>query len=331
MEALENWFATLHIALNFVFFGVGGLLIWKGADWLMESAVAIARGLRVPKVVIGATIVSILTTLPEFAVSFSAALMGHVQMTIGNALGSVACNTGLVLGTTLLFRQIATDRRVLVGQCSFLMGAALLFTGLTLGGTLHRWGAGALIVLLAAYVYYSVSTARRSRAAQETDAGGAGSGESMGKEIGVLFIGGALVAAGSILLVQNGVLIARWLGVPELIIALTIVALGTSLPEYVVAIAGLVKGHPDVSVGNIIGANLLDIVWVLGVSGLVAPLTLARQTRVLDVPFVLALLTLLVIFSLTGRRLRRVEGGVLVAVYIVYLALMFVFFAGAGG
>lgn len=329
MESMEAWFKDLPIALNLLFFAVGAAMIWKGADWLLDSAVLIARTLRAPKVLVGATVVSVLTTLPEFAVSFSAALLDHGQTAVGNALGSIACNTGLILGVALLFRRIQTNRRLVLEQGAFLIASAVLLMVMTFSGELKRWGALTLLGMLAGYVVYSALAAFRSReeagvADQEIPAA------RLERELGILAVGGLLVGAGSVLLVQNGVKIAHWLGVPELVIALTIVALGTSLPELVVAIAGLVKKQSEVSVGNIIGANFLDIAWVLGASGLVTPLKLTRQTRVLDMPFVMLLVTLLIVFAFTGRRLRRAEGAALLAVYVVYLALMFTLFAGAG-
>ena len=327
MEAVEAWFRGLPVVLNFAFFALGAAMIWKGADWLLDSAVAVARMLRVPRALVGATLVSVLTTLPEFAVSFSATLLGHGQTAVGNALGSVACNTGLILGGCLLFRRVATDTRLVMEEGAFLLVAAGLLMAFSLGGQLGRGGALVLLVLLGAYVVYSALAGMRyreeARVADESPPA-----VRLRRELGALVLGGVLVGLGSVLLVQNGVKIAHWLGVPELVIALTMVALGTSLPELVVAVAGLVKRQSEVSVGNIIGANFLDFAWVLGACGIVTPLKLTRQTRVLDMPFVLLLVTLLVIFALTGKRLRRTEGAALLAVYLVYLALMFTLFAG---
>ena len=329
MEALEAWFKDLPVALNLLFFAAGAVMIWQGADRLLDSAVLIARTLRAPKVLVGATLVSVLTTLPEFAVSFSAALLNHGQTAVGNALGSVACNTGLIMGVALLFRSVVAERRLVIEQGAFLIVSAALLTALTFGGVLSGWGAAALVGMLIGYIVYSVFAAFRSREEAGVEDKPIRAAR-LERELAILAAGGVLVGLGSVLLVQNGVKIAHWLGVPELIIALTMVALGTSLPELVVAVAGLVKRQSEVSVGNIIGANFLDFAWVLGACGLVTPLELTRQTRVLDMPFVLLLVILLIVFAFTGRRLRRAEGAALLAIYVVYLALMFALFAGAG-
>ena len=140
-------------------------------------------------------------------------------------------------------------------------------------------------------------------------------------------LGAAGVGVGATLIVQNAVIVANWLGIPELIIGLTIVALGTSLPEYVTGITSVIKGHEEIAVGNIIGADILDIFWVLGPGALsFSSLPVARQTMVLDYPTMLILMALLVVFGLTGRQLSRWHGGVMLGVYGVYLAMMFLLF-----
>lgn len=149
----------------------------------------------------------------------------------------------------------------------------------------------------------------------------------LGKEIFWLLLGGLAVVAGATLIVQNTVVVARWLGVPELVIALTLVALGTSLPELVVGITSSVKGHNDIAAGNLIGASILDILWVRGPGGLVfSRLPVEHQTLVLDYPVMLGLAALLIIFLAARKRLSRLNGGILFAIYVGYLAVLFLFF-----
>jgi cation:H+ antiporter len=324
--------------LNLLLFAVAVALISKGADWFTEAAVKIAEATHVPKVIIGATIVSIATTLPEFSVSAIATIQNHTDMAIGNAIGSCVCNIGLILGTCTLAKASLTDKKLLKQQGGFMIGSGILILLLTLGGKLNRWGGFILIAGLAAYMYYSVRTARsrRNKAMLEklVDKEDAEfpAKPTLRNEILWFLIGSACVVGGSRLLVYTGIKLAELLGVPEMVISLTLVALGTSLPEYVTALTATIKGYQDLSVGNIIGADILDIVWVLGGCSLIRPLPLnpeppflgLPQTQSLDLPIMLLLMLLLVIFGYSEGKLRRWQGGVLFAIYAVYIVILFV-------
>jgi cation:H+ antiporter len=341
---MEQFFESLPRWANALFFLLGMAVITKGADLFTDSAVRLAELSRIPKVIIGATVVSLATTAPEFSVSFVAALLNRPQTTIGNAIGSTICNIGLILGSCVLVRAASSEKKIVLQQGIFMLAAAIGVTVFSLGGTLEPWAGVILIGLLGGYIYYSYSTAMRIRRAKGStlvaEKPGKGTdealaqvfsnphppGQSLSRELGLVMAGGAAVVIGSILLVQNAAILARWLGIPELIIGLTLVALGTSLPEYVTAFTSTLKGHSDLGVGNIIGANFLDIAWVIGFSSLVRPLPIERQTLVLDYPFMLLLMGLLVYFGSRNSKIERLQGGKLFAVYILYLALMFSLF-----
>jgi len=341
---MEQVFENLPIWANALLFLLGMAIITKGADLFTDGAIRLAELTRIPKVIIGATVVSLATTAPEFSVSFVAALVDRPQTTMGNAIGSAICNIGLILGSCVLIRAASSEKKIVFHQGIFMMVAAIGVTVFTLGGSLDAWAGYILLGLLAAYIYYSYAMAMHIRqqrgAAVMRVEGGVEAKEgnkayampnpgdrSASKELGLLVAGGAAVVIGSVLLVQNAAILARWLGIPELIIALTLVALGTSLPEYVTAFSSTLKGHSDLGVGNIIGANFLDITWVLGASSLVLPLPIEHQTRVLDFPVMLILMGLLVLFGSTKLKIARWEGGLLFAIYIIYLILMFSIFA----
>jgi len=341
---MEQFFESLPRWANAIFFLLGMAIITKGADLFTDASIRLSELSRIPKVIIGATVVSLATTAPEFSVSFVASLLDRPQTTIGNAIGSTICNIGLILGTCVLIRAASSEKKIVLQQGTFMLVAAVAVTLLSLGGYLQPWTAVVFIGLLAAYIYYSYATAMRIRGengitAVMQEAGGMTDespvqvpadpnppGQSLSKEIGLVVAGGATVVIGSLLLVQNAAILARWLGVPELVIALTLVALGTSLPEYVTAFASTLKGHSDLGVGNIIGANFLDIAWVIGFSVLVRPLPIERQTQVLDFPVMLLLMGLLVYFGSTNSKIERWQGGVLFSIYIGYLVIMFSFF-----
>jgi cation:H+ antiporter len=215
-----------------------------------------------------------------------------------------------------------------------LAGVVILL--LSIDGYLSRWDALILTAGLAGYIYFSIRQARAARKnVKDSLAGVEQPLETVPvpahtlKRATVWFIlGVAGVVVGATLVVQNAEVVARWLGIPELVIGLTVVALGTSLPEYVTGLTATIKGHGEITVGNIIGANILDIFWVRGLGGIgFFLLPVERQTMVLDYPVMLTLMVLLVLFGATGRQLARWSGGVLLAIYGIYLALMFQLFA----
>ena len=258
-------------------------------------------------------------------------------MAIGNAIGSCVCNIGLILGTCTLARASITDRKLMTQQGGFMIGSGILIFLLTLGGGLKHWGGIILVMGLAAYMYYSVRTAkaRRDKAliemrVDEEDADFPAR-PTLRNEILWFLMGAACVVGGSWLLVEAGKNLARLLGVPELVISLTLVALGTSLPEYVTALTATIKGHQELSVGNIIGADILDIFWVLGGCSLIRPLPLnpkpsflgLPQTQSLDIPVMFLLMLLLVAFGYSKGELRRWQGGMLFVIYVIYIVALF--------
>jgi len=323
---------------DLVIFAIAVALISKGADWFTEAAVKIAEATHIPKVIIGATIVSAATTLPEFSVSAIATIENTTDMAIGNAIGSCVCNIGLIMGTCTLAKASITDKKLLTQQGGFMIGAGILIFLLTFNGRLERWGGAILVMGLIAYMYYSVQTAKSRRdkkllemRVDEEDADFPMQPPTMTKEILLFLVGALCVVVGSYFLVSSGKELARMLGVSELVISLTLVALGTSLPEYVTAFTATIKGHQELSVGNIIGANILDIFWVLGGCSLIRPLPLNPdspflgfpQTQSLDLPIMFLLMVLLVGFGFSKGELKRWQGGVLFVIYVTYLVTLF--------
>jgi cation:H+ antiporter len=326
MEAL---FEGMPIWLNFVFFICGGLLITKAADYFVDAAVTISIATGIPKILIGGTIVSLATTAPEFCVSFIATIQGNSDVAIGNSIGSCIINIGLIAGTSVLIRPILAAKKRILEQGAFMLSGGVLVYFLSMGGVLTRFGGSILVAGLIAYMYYCTQTAR-------VDMKDANNAETLpaenekinlGKQFLMFAIGAIGITVGSTLLVGNVTPIAKFFGVPDLIIALTLVSLGTSLPEYVVSLTAAIKKHGELGIGNIIGADILNIFMVLGVCSLYSPLTVTRQTMVLDYPFMLLLMSLLVLFRFTKDRIDRWEGGLLFTALISYLSIMFYYFA----
>jgi len=340
---MEQFFESLPRWANAAFFVAGCLLIIKCADIFCDAAIRLAEVTGVPRMVIGATVVSFATTAPEFCVSFIATILNMPQTAVGNVVGSCVANIGLILATVLMIRAVVVNRTIVIEQGMFMLAAAVMLLVFGLNGVLEQWTALPLLGTLVAYLFYcyrrgcierDAACAPQMACAADPPAGGAqaaavavaGSVRAL-HELKLVALGGLGVAGGSFLLVQNGAILARWFGVPELIVALTLVSVGTSLPEYVTAVVSTIKRAADLSVGNIIGADTLDIAWVTGACVLVRPLSVEHQTRVLDMPFTLIVMGLLVFFGGTRLRLERWHGGVLLGVYAVYLAIMLTVFA----
>ena len=282
-------------------FLVGLVFLIKGGDWFVDGATGIARRFGLPELLIGATVVSIGTTLPEVMVSTTSALSGHGEIAYGNAIGSVICNTALIAAITVAVRPGKVDPKSLRLPVAFFFTAAAIYAGVayTTGCFSRITG----LILLAMFCVYMVATVGQMRAGSKgKPAAGAGPREgSTLKDIVLLIAGAALIAVGANLLVDNGTLIAQALGVPESVIALTFVALGTSLPELVTAVTSLLKGHGALSLGNVIGANLFNLVLVSGASVALSPFSIPQNSTiaghnaslVLDLPVMLLVMALL--------------------------------------
>lgn len=315
-------------------FVLGLVFLIKGGDWFVDGATGIARRFHLPELLIGATVVSIGTTLPEVMVSATSALSGHGEIAYGNAIGSVICNTALIAALTVAVKPGKVDPGTLRLPVAFFFAAALFYAAVAY--TAGYFGRLIGIVLLLMFVVYMVATVRQmssgSGALQpEEDAGEDGEKTTMGKDVLLLVVGAVLIAFGADLLVDNGTLIAKALGVPESVIALTFVALGTSLPELVTAITSLMKGHGALSLGNVIGANLFNLVLVSGISVTLAPFSIPMAAQiaghnaslVLDIPLMFAVMALLTVPALLRGKLSRVQGLVLLAVYFTFCVLQF--------
>jgi cation:H+ antiporter len=313
-------------------FAVGLLCLIKGGDWFVDGSTGLARRFHVPELLIGATIVSIGTTLPEVMVSTTSALSGHGEIAYGNAIGSVICNAALVAAVTIAVRPGKVDAKSLKTPVAFFFVAALIYaiTAYTSG----YFGRGIGLVLLAMFVAYMVITVlqmKNSPAESEPEEEETDKPTTLGKELLLLVVGAALIAVGANLLVDNGTLIAAALGVPESVIALTFVALGTSLPELVTAITSLIKGHSALSLGNVIGANLFNLVLVSGVSVTLAPFSIPQNATiagynaslVLDLPVMFLVMLLLTVPALARGKLTRVQGVLLLAIYFAFCAVQF--------
>lgn len=314
-------------------FVLGLVFLIKGGDWFVDGATGVAYRFHVPELLIGATVVSIGTTLPEVMVSATSAVGGHGEIAYGNAIGSVICNTALIAGLTIAIRPKAIDGKKLRLPVAFFFTAAAFYVATAyLVGYFSRMAGFILLALFVVYMAINVIQAVKGEApdgeAEELhDERG-----SLLKELLLLVVGAAAIAVGADLLVDNGTLIAAALGVPESVIALTFVALGTSLPELVTAVTSLVKGHDALSLGNVIGANLFNLVLVSGTAMTLNPFSIPStkllmglpSSLVMEIPVMLFVMSFLTLPALVKNKLSRTQGVVLLAVYAVFCVLQFV-------
>ncbi len=314
-----------------VLFLVGLLFLIKGGDWFVDGASALARRFHLPELLIGATVVSIGTTLPEVMVSTMSAVSGHGEIAYGNAIGSVICNSALIAAITIAVRPGKVDPKTLRVPVFFFFAAAAAYCVAAYGMGEFTRTMGFL--LLAIFVVYMVTNVWQMKRSPVQAGAGDAAGEELplGKTLLLLVVGAAAIAVGARLLVDNGTLIAQALGVPESVIALTFVALGTSLPELVTAITSLVKGHSDLSLGNIVGANVFNLVLVSGMSVALAPFSIPQSATlfgvnsslVLDLPVMLLVMVLMTVPALVRGRLSRTQGVALLCVYAAFCAVQF--------
>ena len=317
--------------MTILLFALGLVLLIIGGDKFVDGATGIAHRFHVPELLIGATVVSIGTTLPEVMVSATSALGGHGEIAYGNAIGSIICNTALIAAITIAVRPAPVERSSLALPVTFFFASAFYYVYNAYA--FHAFSRTAGLVLLCVFLLYMILTVLRAlRTAPELQAkDDAGPDSPMWKDLLALVLGAVLIAWGADLLVDNGTLIAQALGVPESVIALTFVALGTSLPELVTAITSLIKGHGALSLGNIVGANLFNLVLVSGVSVTLSPFAVPTgklfggqpASLVVDIPVMLAVMALMTLPALIRGKLSRWQGVALLAIYAGFCTFQF--------
>ncbi len=337
---------------------VGFVLLIKGGDWFVDGATGIARRFHLPELLIGATVVSIGTTLPEVMVSAGAALQGSGSIAYGNAIGSIICNTSLIAALTIAIKPGPAARKSMALPVAFFFSAAALYCATAYFiGTFTRLIGIALLSIFLVYMVSTVVRMKKTSAAVEGIADSSvnafeaeeriesiscedhvvessenGTKDSLLKDILLLVVGAVLIAFGADFLVDNAIIIAEQCGVSEKVIGLTIVALGTSLPELVTAITSLIKGHGSLSLGNIIGANLFNLVLVSGTAITISPFAVPvsgyiagiNSSLVLDIPVMMAVMVIMTIPTLIKQKISRWQGILLLAIYAGFCVLQFI-------
>lgn len=314
----------MELAITIILFVVGLICIIKGGDWFVDSAAWMAEVSGIPKFIVGSTIVSVATTLPELITSVIATAQGKVDLAVGNAVGSVTANTGLILGVSLIFMAGVINRKQFMPKAVILVVSCAALYAITLTqGSVSVTGGIILLVIFAVYLVENIYSAKRTTGLNSK---APFDKKELPRRLLFFVLGTAGIVIGANLLVNNGSDLAILLGVPESVVALTLVAIGTSLPELVTAVTAIVKRQGLLSVGNIIGANIIDLTLILPACALVSggTLSISPQTWQLDMPVCLGVILLAMLIPMLTKSFYRWQGVLLVAGYAAYMVALVV-------
>ena len=330
LESILSWYAGLTdtLAGSLGLFAVGLVLLIKGGDWFVDSATAIAKRFRVPEIIIGATVVSIGTTLPEVMVSATAAINHNGAIAYGNAIGSIICNTSLIAALTIAIRPAPVNKKAIVMPVLFFfISAAIYLVAAYVFGSFDRWLGIVMLIVFALYMTLTIRQGFKNPTAEEQEEEQE-EGSLLGNIV-LLVVSAALIAFGADMLEGSSVSLATMAGIPTEVVGVTIVALCTSLPELVTAITALMKGHGALSLGNIIGANIFNLVLVSGVAVTISPFSVPQGSTifgqntslVMEIPVMVGVMALMTLPALMKKKLFRWQGVALLGIYVTFVVL----------
>lgn len=310
---------------------LGFVLLIKGADFLVDGASNIAKKFHIPEIVIGLTIVSIGTSMPELFVSITSAINGYPDMAIGNVIGSNIANLLLILGVSSVIRSVKFKKETRLIEIPMCLGITILFVILcNLGHDVTRTDAGILIALFVLFILYTIFMAKKGEDFDKEDddekvIDKTKSSKSTIKDVVFLLLGAVLLKFGGDLTVNNAVEVAKHFGLSEKLISVTILAIGTSLPELVTSVSAAIKGKSDIAIGNILGSNIFNMLLIIGVSAMIKPIVYNTSYN-MDMIFLIVGTVILSLFPLIPpkNKISRGNGLVYVAFYIGYMVSLFV-------
>ena len=326
------WYNGLTDGLwgSLLLFAVGVILLIKGGDWFVDSAIGIAKRFRVPEIIIGATVVSIGTTLPEVMVSVTAAVNSNGAIAYGNAIGSIICNTALIAALTIAIRPAPVNRKAIVTPVLFFFASAAIYVvAAYVFGRFDRWLGIVMLIVFAIYMSMTIYKGFKNPAQAHADEAEDSKENSLIKDVVVLILSAAIIAVGADMLEGSSVSLATMAGIPTEVIGVTVVALCTSLPELVTAVTALMKGHGALSLGNIIGANIFNLVLVSGAAVTISPFTIPEGSKLfgfntsqlIEIPLMVAVMALMTLPAIFKGKLRRWQGITLLSLYAAFVVL----------
>lgn len=333
IEQFFAWYNGLTDGIwgSLLLFAVGVLLLIKGGDWFVDSAVGIAKRFHVPEIIIGATVVSIGTTLPEVMVSVTAAVNNNGAIAYGNAIGSIICNTALIAALTIAIRPAPVNKKaVITPVIFFFVSAAIYMVAAYLFGRFDRWLGIVMLIVFGIYMASTIYSGFKNPVAkQEGEEEETSSNAKFIKDIIMLVISAALIAVGADMLEGSSVSLATMAGIPTEVVGVTVVALCTSLPELVTAVTALLKGHGALSLGNIIGANIFNLVLVSGAAVTISPFVIPEGSKlfgfntsqIIEIPLMVGVMALMTLPTIFKGKLRRWQGITLLCIYVAFVVL----------
>jgi len=320
--------------LDVLLFLLGLLILYYGAEWLIRGASGIALEYGIRPVVVGLTIVALGTSMPEFLVNFIAALGGEHHLALGNIIGSNISNIALILGASAIVLPVAVAPQILRKEYPMMLGAMVVFYVISLDGTISRTDGIFLVSCLAGFIGYLLYDAQNNATAQsmidemdvddDDDIDPSSPTDTTLMKTAFLVGGTVGLALGAHFMVDSAVDIARSLGISQIVIGLTIVAIGTSLPELAASMVGAIKSEADLSVGNILGSNLLNVLFVVGTVSIMSPLDVEPSTLTIHFPVMLGICVMLLPIAWTRFEITRLEGSVLLATFLSYMTYIVV-------
>ncbi|MBU5437985.1 calcium/sodium antiporter [Tissierella sp. MSJ-40] len=315
----------MEISMVFIMFFIGLLITVKGGDLFVDAAVWIAEKTGISPVIIGATIVSLATTLPELFVSAIASIEGHSDVSVGNAIGSYICNIGFIIGVCALIKPMKIESKYFGARGIMMLGYLVVFYVLALDGVITSKEGMALLSLIIWFIIINIIEHKKKNYKKiiNNNINNRDNRELVTNLLKFIF-GALLILVGAHIMVDKGVEIANILRIPKQIISLTLIALGTSFPELVTSISSIVKDKQNLSIGNIIGANILNLTIVMGISAIVSQqgLIINRQSLFLDVPVAFLISSVFVLAGTYKRKIGRITGAIILILYFSYLMIL---------
>ena len=309
----------MAIFLNILFLALGFVFLAKGADFFVDGASSIAKRFKIPQLVIGLTIVAMGTSMPEAAVSIKAAISGNADISIGNVVGSNILNILIILGISSVIFPLIVKKSTLKIDIPIVIGATGVLFLLGLLGKVYFWGGAIMLLGFGAYLTYLFIGAKKNKEEDETEI----KDMPIWKSIIFVILGIALIIFGSEFAVETATNLAKMAGWSDAFIGLTIVALGTSLPELFTSVMAAIKKNPDIAIGNVVGSNIFNILFILGITSLIIPINFA-PSFLIDTVISLACAVLLLVLSLKGGKLKRWGGAIMLLSYVGYFAYLYV-------
>ena len=308
---------------DIVFFLVGLLGLYLGAEWMVGGASRLAVNVGIRPIVVGLTVVAFGTSSPELAVSLIAVFEQSDGIAIGNIIGSNIANIGLILGVSALVKPLRVDSDVLRRELPIMVVVSILFIALLYDGTIGLWDGCILFAGLLSYLGYQLKDVFKGDTQEKNVRLGEASAPRNGWNVMLFLVGLGTLVVGAKLMIDSGVVIARQFGISEIVIGIALVAIGTSLPELATSLVSALRGESDISVGNIIGSNLFNIMCVVGLVAMVSPLSVDRELLYFELPIMLVFSLVLFPFMRTGFVLSRLEGGLLLLGYGLFIFSLF--------